>query len=75
MKNRFPILSYYYHNKNNKISSYLFRSAQINKGGIIFKSKNLEIEYMNQITDIDNTGKQFIICLFNEKRNKIIYVS
>ena len=61
MKNRFPILSYYYHNKNNKISSYLFRSAQINKGGIIFKSKNLEIEYMNQITDIDNTGKQFII--------------
>ena len=64
MKNRFPLLSYYYHNNSNpknKISSYLYRSAQIKKGGIIFKNKNLEIEYMNHITNIDNNNKGFII--------------
>ena len=66
MKNRFPILSYHYHNKNsknakNKISCYLYRSAQINKGGVIFKSKNLEVEYMNHIANMDNEGKGFII--------------
>ena len=65
MKNRFPLLSYHYHqnskDNNNKKSSYLFRSAQIKKGGIIFKSKNLEIDYMNKIMDMENTKKGFII--------------
>ena len=66
IKNRFPLLSYHYHNKNsknakNKISCYLYRSAQINKGGVIFKSKNLEVEYMNHIGNMDNKGKGFII--------------
>ena len=61
MKNRFPVLSYHYNNPNKKIKSYMYRSAQINKGGIIFKSKNLEVEYMNAITDIENNKKGFII--------------
>ena len=68
MKNRFPILSYHYHHNNinnknpeHKISSYLYRCAQINRGGIIFKNKNVEIEYMNQITNMENNNKGFII--------------
>jgi len=73
IKNRFPILSYYYNNKNsinedrvtNKnneiIKSYLFRSSQVNTGGIIFKSKNLEIEYINKIMNMENNNKGFII--------------
>ena len=61
MKNRFPILTYYYHNEKSKISSYLYRSAQVYKGNIIFKIKNLEIEYMNQITNMENNNNGFII--------------
>ena len=61
MKNRFPILSYHYSKLNNLVGSYLYRSAQINKGGVIFKSKNLEVEYMNHICNMDNNGKGFII--------------
>ena len=63
VKNRFPILSYHYHKESskNKISSYLFRSAQIKKGGIIFKGKNLEIEYMNTITNMEKNNNGFII--------------
>ena len=65
-KNRFPILSYCYNtnkNKNKKmgIKSYLYRSAQIKTGGIIFKSKNLEVEYLNKIMDMENNDKGFII--------------
>ena len=60
IKNRFPLLSFHYHRKN-KISSYLYRSAQIKKGGIIFKDENLEIEYMNHITNIENNNNGFII--------------
>ena len=55
-KNRFPILSYYYSLLNNKESSYLYRSAQINS-----KSKSIEVEYMNYICNLDNNGKGFII--------------
>ena len=63
MKNRFPLLSYHYNNLNkNGIKSYLYRSSQIKKGGIIFKSKNLEVDYMNTIMNIDNeVQKKFII--------------
>ena len=70
MKNRFPILSYYYHKflvndglhaQNVEIKSYLYRSAQIKTGGIIFKAKNLEVEYMNKIMNVDNNNKGFII--------------
>ena len=63
MKNRFPLLSYHYNNlSKNGIKSYLYRSSQIKKGGIIFKSKNLEVEYMNTIMNIDNeVKKKFII--------------
>ena len=61
MKNRFPILSYHYSKLNHRVGSYLYRSAQINKGGVIFKSKNLEVEYMNYIANMDNNGKGFII--------------
>ena len=59
-KNRIPILSYYYHNEKN-VHSYMFRSAQINKGGVIFKNKNLEIEYVNTLTNMDNNNNGFII--------------
>ena len=60
MKNRFPILSYHFKNKNG-IKSYLYRSSQINKGGIIFKSKNLEVEYLNYIMNMEKDSKDFII--------------
>ena len=58
-KNRFPLLSYYYKNKK----TYLFRSAQINKGGFFSKIKNKEIDYMNQITNMDNNSnnKGFLV--------------
>jgi hypothetical protein len=65
MKNRFPILSYCYHYESSsgkkKIKSYMYRSAQIKKSGIIFKSKNLEVEYMNEITNIEKNNQGFII--------------
>ena len=50
MKNRFPVLTYFYHkNDENKIiKSYLFRCSQIKTGGFIFKGKNVEIEYINK---------------------------
>ena len=35
----------------------MYRSAQIKKSGIIFKSKNLEVEYMNEITNIEKIIK------------------
>ena len=61
MKNRFPILSYHFNNFNKKgFKSYMYRSAQIKKGGIIFKSKNQEVEYMNTIMNMEN-NKGFII--------------
>ena len=60
MKNRFPVLTYHFRNKNG-IKSYLYRSSQINKGGIIFKSKNLEVEYLNYIMNIEKNSKGFII--------------
>ena len=71
-KNRFPVLTFFYHktnNENNKeIKSYLFRSSQI-----ISKSKNFEIEYINKLTDIDNNNQEFMIfdCrpLLNAKAN------
>ena len=77
MKNRFPVLTYFYHkksNENNKeIKSYLFRSSQVKTGGIIFKSKNSEIEYINKLTNIDNNNQGFMIfdCrpLLNAKAN------
>ena len=59
-KNRFPVLSYHFKNKNG-IKSYLYRSSQRNKGGIIFKSKNLEVEYLNSIMNIEKSNKGFII--------------
>ena len=60
MKNRFPVLSYHYKNKKG-IKSYLYRSAQIYKGGVIIKSKNLEIEYLNYIMNIENNKIPFVI--------------
>ena len=39
----------------------MYRSAQIKKSGIIFKSKNLEVEYMNEITNIEKNNQGFII--------------
>ena len=59
-KNRFPILSFYYSNKKG-VKSYMYRSAQINKGGIIFKSKNLEVEYINTIMNIENDNKKSFV--------------
>ena len=60
-KNRFPVLSFYYSNKKG-VKSYMYRSAQINKGGIIFKSKNLEVEYINTIMNLENDNKKnFVI--------------
>ena len=64
MKNRFPVLSYYYHaitdkslpKEKGEIKSYLYRSSQI-----ISKSQIFEIEYMNKIMNIENNGKGFII--------------
>ena len=73
MRNRFPVLTYYYHKKNNvydennvpkkndEIKSYLYRSAQIKTSGIIFKSKNLEIQYINRIMNMENNNCGFII--------------
>ena len=72
MKNRFPVLTYFYHKKkieiennfpNNEIEikSYLYRSAQVKTGGIIFKSKNLEVEYINTIMNMENNNEGFII--------------
>ena len=73
MKNRFPILSFYYHKLeitknensfptiNKEIKSYLYRSSQIKTGGIIFKSKNLEVEYINRIMNIENNNNGFIV--------------
>ena len=72
VKNRFPVLSFFYNKKiksindgnniNKEIKSYLYRSSQINTGGIIFKSKNLEIEYINKIMNIEKAdSKGFII--------------
>ena len=63
MKNRFPVLTYFYHkNVGNKIiKSYLFRSSQIKTGGFIFKGKNVEIEYINKLTNIDNNNQGFMI--------------
>ena len=63
MKNRFPVLTYFYHkNDENKIiKSYLFRSSQIKTGGFIFKGKNVEIEYINKLTNIDNNNQGFMI--------------
>ena len=73
MKNRFPILSFYYHKINyvydenndpkinSEIKSYLYRSAQIKTSGIIFKSKSLEIQYINRIMNIENNNNGFII--------------
>jgi hypothetical protein len=85
MKNRFPVLTYFYNtnkirssinkvsNGNKGVKSYLYRSAQIKTGGIIFKSKNLEIEYLNKIMNMENDDKGFIIfdCrpLLNAKAN------
>ena len=60
MKNRFPVLTYHFKNKKG-VKSYLYRSSQINKGGIIFKSKNLEVEYLNYIMNIEKDSKGFII--------------
>ena len=73
MRNRFPILTYYYHKYiyvydennvpkiNNEIRSYLYRSAQIKTSGIIFKSKNLEVQYINKIMNMENNDCGFII--------------
>ena len=61
MKNRFPVLSYHYNFSKKGVKSYLYRSAQIKKGGIIFKSKSLEVEYMNTIMNIENNNNGFII--------------
>ena len=70
MKNRFPVLSYFYHKcsqveglekKNIEIKSYLYRSSQIKTEGIIFKGKNLEIEYLNKIMNMENNNIGFII--------------
>ena len=60
MKNRFPVLSYAYLMKKG-IKSYMYRSAQIKKGGIIIKNKNYEVEYMNTITNMEKNTKGFII--------------
>ena len=71
MKNRFPVLTFFYKAKK----SYLYRSAQIKTGGIFFKTKNLEIEYINKIMNFDNNKKQFIIfdCrpILNAKANSL----
>ena len=87
MKNRLPILTYYYTNykpeyeKSNVfpkeiIKSYLYRCAQIKTGGILFKNKNEEIEYIDQITNIEKNNKGFIIydCrpLMNAKANSFL---
>ena len=62
MKNRIPLLSYYYNGLSKKGSkSYLYRSAQIKTNGIIFKSKNLEVEYINKIMNMENNNNGFII--------------
>ena len=61
MKNRFPVLSYHYNSNKKGIKSYLYRSAQIKKGGFIFKSKNLEVEYMNTIMNMEKNNQDFII--------------
>ena len=65
MKNRFPVLSYHYcHDSTSQqklIKSYLFRSAQIKKKGIMYKSKNIDAEYMNRLTNIENNNRGFII--------------
>ena len=73
MKNRFPVLTFYYHKINyvydennvpkinNEIRSYLYRSAQIKTSGIIFKSKNLEIKYINRIMNMEKNNSGFII--------------
>ena len=39
----------------------MYRSAQINKGGIIFKSKNLEVDYINTIMNIENDNKKSFV--------------
>ena len=87
MKNRLPILSYFYTNYKPKIEkskkcpkeiikSYLYRAAQIKTGGIIFKNKNEEIEYVNKITNMEKNNKGFIIfdCrpLMNAKANTFL---
>lgn len=73
MKNRFPVLTFYYHKTeiikqdkqfpkiNSEIKSYLYRSAQIKTGGIVFKSKNLEVEYINKVMNIENNNNGFVI--------------
>ena len=79
MKNRIPVLTYFYNGLKGGVKSYLYRSAQIKKGGIIFKSKNLEVEYINTIMNIENNNNGFIIfdCRteFNAKANTVIPVS
>ena len=75
MKNRIPVLTYFYNGLKGGVKSYLYRSAQIKKGGIIFKSKNLEVEYINTIMNIENNNNGFIIfdCRteFNAKANTL----
>ena len=62
MKNMIPLLSYYYNGLSKKGSkSYLYRNAQIKTNGIIFKSKNLEVEYINKIMNMENNNNGFII--------------
>ena len=61
MKNRFPVLTYAYNNpKYNFQQTYLFRSAQVNTGSVIMKAKNLEVDYVNTLTNIKGSNKGFI---------------